>query len=102
MVQDWVDSGGLGDEVDMYGITVATNRLQGNWPPQDWLEEEGWTQPTIMDDEDNSAVIAYGQVGTPFYIILDGDNTVVGRIAGEVGVAGLETMRVLAEESVDG
>lgn len=102
VVQDWIDSGGLGDEVDLYGVTVSTNRLQSNWPPQDWLEEEGWTPPTIMDDENNSAVMAYGQVGTPFYVILDGDNTVLARLAGEVGVAGLETMKVLAEESVQG
>jgi cytochrome c biogenesis protein CcmG/thiol:disulfide interchange protein DsbE len=102
VVQDWVESGGLGDDVDMYGLTVATNRLRENWPPQDWLEEEGWTVPTIMDDAENSATIAYGQAGTPFYIVMDGDNTVLGRLSGEVGVAGLETMKALAEGSLDG
>lgn len=102
VVQSWIDSGGLGETVDMYGLTVATNRLQGNWPPQEWLEEEGWTPPTIMDDEDSSAVFAYGQRGTPFYVILDGDNRVLGRISGEVGVPGLETMKALAEGTLGG
>ena len=102
VVQDWVNSGGLGEDVDMYGITVLTNRLQGNWPPQQWLEDEGWTVPTIMDDQENSAVAAYGLRGTPFYVVLDGEGTVVARYSGEVGLAGLEAMKLLAEQTLVG
>ena len=102
VIQQWVDSGGLGEDVDLYGVTVLTNRLQSNWPPQDWLEEEGWTAPTIMDDEDSSAVFAYGVRGTPFYVVLDGENNNLGRFSGEVGQAGLETMKLLAEGSIEG
>ena len=102
VIVDWVEAGGLGDDVDMYGVTVLTNRLQGNWPPQDWLEEEGWTLPTIMDDEESSAVTAYGLRGTPFYVVLDGENNVIGRYSGEVGQAGLEAMKFLATEGLEG
>jgi thiol-disulfide isomerase/thioredoxin len=102
VIQDWVDSGGLGDEVDLYAVTVLTNKLQGNWPPQEWLEREGWTAPTIMDDIDSSAVRAYGMRGTPFYVVLDGDNVNVGRFSGEVGVEGLEVMKTLAQATLDG
>jgi cytochrome c biogenesis protein CcmG, thiol:disulfide interchange protein DsbE len=101
VIQDWLDAGGLGQNVDMYGVTVLTNRLQGNWPPQEWLEEEGWTPPTIMDDVESSAVFAYGVQGTPFYVVLDGDGANLGRFSGEVGVAGLETMKLLAESSLE-
>jgi len=102
VIVDWVDGGGLGSDVDMYGLTVLTNRLQGNWPPQDWLEEEGWSLPTVMDDQESSAVVAYGMRGTPFYVVLDGEGKVLGRFAGEVGVAGLDTMKALAEQSITG
>lgn len=102
VVQDWIDSGGLGDDVDLYGITVLTNKLRPNWPPQDWLEDEGWTAPTLMDDADSSAVLAYGMRGTPFYVVLDGNNVNLGRFSGEVGVNGLETMKLLAERSIGG
>ena len=101
VVESWVEGGGLGEDVDMYGVTVLTNRLQGNWPPQDWLDEEGWTIPTIMDDADNTAVAAYGLRGTPFYVVLDGDGNVVARYSGEVGLAGLETMKLIAEQSME-
>ncbi len=102
VVVDWLENGGLGEDVDMYGLTVLTNKLQGNWPPQEWLEDEGWDVPTLMDDEDNSAAIAYGLRGTPFYVVLDGDGEVLARVSGEVGTAGLEAMKFLAEESLQG
>lgn len=98
-VQQWVDDGGLPTDVDMYSVTIFNDTLRPNWPPQDWLEEEGWTVPVIMDDEQDSAVLAYGVQGTPFYIVLDGDNTNLGRFSGEVGVSGLEAMVLLAQSS---
>ena len=99
VLQDWINSGGLPDDVDMYSITVLSDRLRPNWPSQDWLEDEGWTTPVIMDDAQSSAVLAYGMRGTPFYIVLDGENTNLGRFAGEVGVAGYEAMVQLAQAS---
>jgi len=96
IVQDWLDAGNLPDGVDMYAITVATDRLRPNWPPQDWLEDEGWTPPVIMDDEIGSAAVAYGMAGTPFYVVLDGDNNTMARISGEIGLEGLNTLATLA------
>jgi hypothetical protein len=52
-----------------------------------------------MDDAQSSAVLAYGMRGTPFYVVLDGENTNLGRFSGEVGVAGLEAMVQLAQAS---
>lgn len=102
VIQNWVEAGGLSEGVDLYGVTVLTNQVRPNWPPQEWLEEEGWTAPTIMDDRDSSAVSAYGVQGTPFYVVLDGDNEVLGRFSGEVGVQGLDAMNALAERSIEG
>jgi thiol-disulfide isomerase/thioredoxin len=100
VVQQWLDDGGLPEGVDIYSLTVATDRLRPNWPPQDWLVEEGWTVPVIMDDEIGTAAAGYGMVGTPMYVVLDGDNNVLQRISGEIGVAGLETLAQIAAESV--
>lgn len=99
VVQDWINSGGLPSDVDMYSITVLSEKLQPNWPSQDWLEDEGWTVPVIMDDAQGSAVLAYGMRGTPFYVVLDGENTNLGRFSGEVGVPGLEAMVQIAQAS---
>jgi hypothetical protein len=99
VIQQWLDDGGLPEGVDIYSLTVATDRLRPNWPPQDWLVEEGWTVPVIMDDEIGTAAAAYGMVGTPMYVVLDGENKVLQRISGEIGVAGLETLAQIAAEN---
>jgi thiol-disulfide isomerase/thioredoxin len=99
VVQDWVDSGNLPDDVDFYGITTSTDRLRPNWPPQDWLVDAGWTAPTLMDDQIGTLAASYGMAGTPFYLVLDGENKVIFRISGEVGVAGLDALVAQAQAS---
>jgi thiol-disulfide isomerase/thioredoxin len=97
VIQDWIDNGGLPDDVDLYGVTVLTNSLRPEFPPQDWLESEGWTSPTIMDNVEGDAALAYGLSGTPYYIILDGENRNLGRVVGAFDEAGLDAMVALAQ-----
>jgi thiol-disulfide isomerase/thioredoxin len=103
-IVEWIDSGGLPAQVDLYGLTVLTNRVRdgSTWPPQDWLEREGWTSPVIMDNEEGSVVSAFGLVSTPLYVVLDGENKNLGRFSGEVGTSGLVTMANLALSSLEG
>jgi len=104
VIQDWYEAGGLPDGVDLYGVTVLTNRLRdgSTWPPQEWLQSEGWTVPTIMDDEAGSVVQAYGLTSTPTYVVLDGENNNLGRLAGEIGVDGLNALAQMAVQSLEG
>jgi thiol-disulfide isomerase/thioredoxin len=99
VIQQWIDGGGLPAGVDMYSVTVFTDPLRGNWPPQEWLEQAGWTTPVIMDDARGTAAVAFGMASTPMYVVLDGDNNVVGRISGEIGISGLNSLSQLALES---
>jgi thiol-disulfide isomerase/thioredoxin len=92
VVQTWLDEGNLPDDVDMYSVVTSTDPLRPNWPPQDWLEEEGWTVPAIMDNEIGTIAVNYGMSGTPFYVVLDGDNNVIRRASGEIGTAGLNAL----------
>jgi hypothetical protein len=50
-----------------------------------------------MDDEIGSVAVNYGMSGTPFYVVLDGDNTNLGRISGEIGIQGLEALVGIAQ-----
>lgn len=101
-IQAWLDGGGLPEGVDLYGITVLTDPLRPNFPPQTWLEGHGWTSPTIMDDEARSAATAFGLASTPTYLVLDGDNVNLGRFSGEIGSSGLDTLALMAQASVEG
>jgi thiol-disulfide isomerase/thioredoxin len=104
VIQQWVAAGGLPEGVDLYGATVLTNRVRdgSTWPPQQWLDDEGWTSPTIKDDQSGSIVAAYGMTGTPTYVVLGPDNENLGRLSGEVGVQGLNALAGLAASSLEG
>jgi hypothetical protein len=39
--------------------------------------------------------------GTPFYVVLDRDNTNLGRVSGEIGAQGLDTLVELAQSGGD-
>lgn len=104
LLQSWIDNGGLPEDVDIYGVTVLTNQLRdgSTYPPSKWLESVGWTSPTLMDDEAGSIVAAYGLTSTPTYVVLDGDNNNVGRLAGEIGTSGFDALASIAQASVAG
>ncbi len=96
VIQQWVNDGNLPDGIDMYSVTVFTDPLRGNWPPQEWLEGAGWTTPVIMDDDAGTAAVAFGMASTPMYVVLDGNNKVVQRVSGEIGTDGLDALSLLA------
>jgi len=97
VLQEWVDAGNLPDDVELISVATSTDRLRPNWPPQDWLEEEGWTAPVIMDDEIGTVAGNYGMSGTPFYVVLDGESKNLGRLSGQIGTDGFNALVALAQ-----
>jgi len=100
-VQDWVDAGNLPDDVELISVATSTDRSRTNWPPQDWLVEEGWTSPVIMDDQIGTVAGNFGMAGTPFYVVLDGENNNLGRVSGEIGTEGLDALVALAQSGTE-
>lgn len=98
-VVDWMEAGNKPDAVDFYSVSTLVQRLRSNFPPQEWLEGEGWSVPVIQDDNANSVSSAFGMQGTPFWVVLDGDNTVVARVPGRIGVDGVEAIFATAAQS---
>ncbi len=102
VIQDWIDDGNVPDTVELVSVVTGTDRLRPNWPPQDWLEEEGWTPPVIMDDEITTVAVNYGMGATPMFVVLDGNNTNLGRITGELSTDALDQLVQVAETSIEG
>jgi hypothetical protein len=50
-----------------------------------------------MDDQLGTVAVNYGMAGTPFYVVLDGENKVVRRVSGQIGVAGLNQLVLEAQ-----
>jgi cytochrome c biogenesis protein CcmG, thiol:disulfide interchange protein DsbE len=88
-VQAWLDAGGLPDGVDLVSVSTSADPAAPNYPPDEWLRREGWTPP-VMVDPTGSVATAFGLPAFPYFVFVNADGTVAGRITGEVPVADLE------------
>ena len=98
VIQDLVDAGEIPDNVNVVGIPTSTNRTAVNYPPGPWLEREGWTSNVIFDDQASTAGNAYGVTSFPFWVVLDSDGRVMGRVSGAVGEEGIRSILNIAAE----
>ena len=98
-IQAWLNETGGSSEVDLYGVATSINRSRPNWPPSDWLEREGWTSPTIMD-QNNRAATAYGLSAFPYWVAVNSEGKVVYRVAAGIGIDGLLTLQQLSTQSM--
>ena len=60
LVQGLIDDGRKPDALDIYAVSTAVDRGRGNYPPVDWLEEEGFTPIVVRDDDASSAFVEFG------------------------------------------
>lgn len=81
-VVDWAEEGRLPDGVELIGVASGNDRNRPNFPPQDWFEREGWPGATVVDGN-NAISSSYGLSNYPYWVLVDGEGTVVQRWSGE-------------------
>ena len=81
-----IADGGVPEGVAVAGISTAIDPVRPNFPPSAWFERERWTQPTVHDDAESSALHALGLNSFPGFVFVDAQGTVVVRLTGEIGV----------------
>ena len=91
VVQDWVDAGNLPDDVELISVSTAIDPNRPNYPPSEWLERENWTAP-VIEDESGAVASAYGMTAFPYFVFVNADGTVAGRITGELPPSDLDTI----------
>jgi cytochrome c biogenesis protein CcmG/thiol:disulfide interchange protein DsbE len=89
-VQGWLDDGGGVEGVAIYSVSTSMDETRVNWPASAWLEDEGWTSPVIRDDQAGTAMISFGGNAFPYWVFVNSDGTVAGRIAGGIPTDQLE------------
>lgn len=91
---DWLADGGP-EGVEVVALSTSFQPTRGNWPSTQWLADEGWQQPTLLDP-DGAAFVAVGGRAFPGFVAIDADGTVVARTVGELSVDELEALAALA------
>jgi cytochrome c biogenesis protein CcmG/thiol:disulfide interchange protein DsbE len=89
VVQDWIDSGNLPGDIDLISVSSSIDPNRPNYPPNEWLEREGWTAPVIVD-ESGTVADAYGLSAFPYWVFVNADGTVAGRLTGELAASDLD------------
>jgi thiol-disulfide isomerase/thioredoxin len=70
--------------VDLYTVSTSVQKNQPNYPPSAWLEEEGWTGPTLADSDDSNLADAFGLSSFPYFVAVDASGKVAARTSGEL------------------
>ena len=81
-IQDWIDNGGDMGSVKMYPILTSINSSQPNYPPDKWLNSEGWSFQSFTDNELNGVAQHFGIRGFPFWVLIDSNGDIVTRLSG--------------------
>ena len=83
---DYLASSGMPDGVRLVALSTSIDAARPNYPPSAWLEREGWTAPTMVDDASSSGLAALGMTSFPGFVFVDGDGRVVQRFTGEMPI----------------
>jgi thiol-disulfide isomerase/thioredoxin len=93
---DVIDDGAVPDGVEVIGVATDIDERRPNWPPSEWLEGEGWQQPTLLD-LDSGAATAVGLTSFPYFVLVSEDGTVAARAAGQLTPEALAQLFALIE-----
>jgi len=69
-----------GVEIETLSTWVTSQR--SNFPPSKWFSDVVWPFAVMADDDAFTAADAYGLSGTPMWVFIDADGTVVDRTGG--------------------
>lgn len=81
---DYVGSTGMPEGVRLVALSTSIDPVRSNYPPSAWLEREGWTAPTMVDDASSTGLRALGMSSFPGFVFVDADGRVTQRLTGEL------------------
>lgn len=94
LLVDWLATHDPATSPRVVAVATAMDELKPNYPPEAWLDREGWVHEVLYDAA-GEVPEAYGSSGFPFFVVLDGEGKVLRRLSGEIDLAVLD--EVLAE-----
>ncbi len=77
------DNDELPKDVELIAIATGTNDEKPNYPPSEWLDDEGWPGLKIADTKSFTLASKFGLTGYPYIIYVGADGKISSRTAGE-------------------
>jgi thiol-disulfide isomerase/thioredoxin len=93
-VVDWLEAEDLPDGVELVAISTAVDPERPNYPPSRWFARENWPTTVLLDSESAEISNAFGLTVFPYWVAVDGNGDVVGRVNGGLDES---TFRMLAD-----
>ena len=84
MLKAHLDDVPMPDDVQLITVSTSVEPSADNYPPQSWLEGEGWDGETLADSTEAGAAAAFGIGGFPYFVVTDASGQVVARTSGEI------------------
>jgi thiol-disulfide isomerase/thioredoxin len=98
-VVQWLEAGNLPEGVGFTTVVTGLDAGRPNWPPDVWIEREGYEAPLLVDTAEGEVAQAYGLSATPYWVALDAEGRVAYRTTGMVPP---EQLTALAESLAQG
>ncbi len=92
LVSQLITEGKVPANMDIYAVSTSVRPEAGNYPPQVWLDNVKLKANIMRDDANSTALQAYGGGGFPYVVYLDGQDRVIARTSGELGLTGIQAM----------
>lgn len=92
VVSEWLAENTLPPNTEFIAVSTAVDEGNGNYPPSEWFNEQGFTAPVVVDDASGSLLHAMGLTGFPAFVAVDASGVVVARASGNIGAEGLEAL----------
>ncbi len=89
----------LADRSDDLEVTVVASMTEESDAdyPDPWLGDNGWRGRTLVDNNTNDVLDAYGISGLPSTVVIDDAGNVIARMAGELDAGALESLVSIAQ-----
>jgi thiol-disulfide isomerase/thioredoxin len=81
-VTAWLEQNTLPDNVEIVSVATSISRTRDNFPPSDWLEDENWPVPVVLDSAASEVGVAFGVGAFPLWAMVDSEGNLIARITG--------------------
>lgn len=86
---DLIEAGGVPDDVELIAVLTGLDPSRPNWPPDEWLEQEGYSGLIVRDEQGDRMMRAFGLRAYPAWAVIDADGVVQARRTGLLPLVGI-------------